>query len=60
MPCAVTGALVAWTIAYGRQAKRKGERIAAAKRARGLAPEHRGPLTPCPLNTVPPNPAPLA
>jgi len=38
MPYAVTAALVAWTIAYGRQAKRKGERIAAEARARASAP----------------------
>lgn len=37
IPYAVTAALVAWTIAYGRQAKRKGERIAAGERARASA-----------------------
>lgn len=33
MPYAVAGLLVAWMIMYGRAARRKGERIAAAQRA---------------------------
>jgi hypothetical protein len=33
MPYAVAGALVAWMVAYGRRAKRAGERLAAAQAA---------------------------
>jgi hypothetical protein len=33
MPYAVAGALVAWMVAYGRRAKREGERLAAAQAA---------------------------
>jgi hypothetical protein len=35
MPYAVAGALVAWMVAYGRRAKREGERLAAAADATG-------------------------
>lgn len=38
MPYAITGALAAWTIAYGRRAKRKGERIAAERAAAAASP----------------------
>ncbi len=51
MPYAVTGALAAWTIAYGRRARRRGERVAAAERA---AAERAAAAAP------PPNAAPLA
>jgi hypothetical protein len=37
MPYAVTAVLVAWTIAYSVQGKRKGERLAAAARASAAA-----------------------
>jgi hypothetical protein len=38
MPFAVAAVLVAWMAAYGQRARRKGERAAAASRARGDAP----------------------
>jgi hypothetical protein len=37
-PYAVAGALVAWNIAYGRRARRRGEAQGAAARARGEVP----------------------
>ncbi len=37
MPYAVAGVLVAWMIVYGQQARRKGERLAAAARASTVA-----------------------
>jgi len=38
MPYAVAGALVAWMMVYGSRSRRKGERAAAARVARGDAP----------------------
>jgi hypothetical protein len=38
MPYAVAAVLIAWMIVYGRHAKRKGERLGAAARARGETP----------------------
>jgi hypothetical protein len=38
MPFGVAGVLAAWNVAYGRQARRKGERLGAEAAARGEAP----------------------
>jgi len=38
MPFVVAGVLAAWNVAYGRQARRKGERLGAEAAARGEAP----------------------
>lgn len=38
MPYVIAGVLAAWNVAYGRQARRKGERLGAEAAARGEAP----------------------
>jgi hypothetical protein len=38
MPYAVAGVLAAWNVAYGRRARRRGERLGAAAHARGEVP----------------------
>lgn len=66
-PYAVTAALIAWTIAYGRWAKARGERLGAEERARaaalsaGAEPASAAPLPSAPLPSAPPpNALPLA
>lgn len=38
MPYAVAGVLIIWNVAYGRRARRRGERLGVAAHARGEVP----------------------
>ncbi len=38
MPYALAGVLTVWNVAYGRRARRRGERLGAAAHARGEVP----------------------